>query len=65
MDDDIVNEQYEWEQYGEWELFGDREPVSAGDVDWLAMEELLAIDCGDPPPPPAYPMVVEKDGKSM
>ncbi len=64
--DDIVDERYEWEMFGEEELFGAR-PLrcAAGEVDWQLMEELLTIECGDAPALPAYPMVVETDGKSM
>ncbi len=62
--DDIVDEQYEWETCGEEELFGERQQP-AGDVDWELLEELLAVDRGDAPALPAYPMVVEVDGKLM
>ena len=62
--DDIVDEKYEWQMFGEEEIFClERSEINEGDIDLRLMEELLAIDCGDAPPPPAYPMVVEIDGK--
>ncbi len=64
--DDIVNERTEWELYGEEEVLGSARRQPAGDgIDWELMEELLAVDRVDPPPPPAYPVVVETDGKLM
>lgn len=60
--DDIVDEKWEWEMYGEEEIFGLEPGIGEDGVDWTVMEELYSIHCGDAPPPPAYPMVVEING---
>ena len=55
--DDIVDEQYEWEMYGEEEIFGPEPGIGNDGIDWV----VYAIHCGDVPPQLAYPMVVEID----